>query len=94
MIWQNKTEQPLVGGSLATAGGVVFVGEGRGRFNAYNSQTGELLWQAESEFGVNAPPISYTVEGVQYIAVASGGNKIMGFKEGDAMLVYKLREVE
>lgn len=90
IAWQNKTEQPLVGGLLSTAGGLVFMGEGNGNFNAYNSQTGEQLWQAKSEFGVNAPPISYTVDGVQYIAVASGGNYIMGFKQGDAMLVYKL----
>lgn len=90
MAWQNKTEQPLLGGSLATAGGLVFMGEGNGNFNAYNSQTGALLWQTKSDFGVNAPPISYMVDGVQYIAVASGGNWIMGYKQGDAMLVYKL----
>jgi quinohemoprotein ethanol dehydrogenase len=94
IAWQNKTEQPLVGGSLATAGGLVFVGEGNGNFNAYDSQTGALLWQAKSEFGVNAPPISYSIDGVQYIAVASGGNKIMGFKQGDAMLVYKLSNIK
>jgi glucose dehydrogenase len=94
IAWQNKTEQPLVGGSLATAGGLVFVGEGNGNFNAYDSQTGALLWQAKSEFGVNAPPISYSIDGEQYIAVASGGNKIMGFKQGDAMLVYKLSNVK
>jgi len=94
IVWQNKTEQPLVGGTLATAGGLVFMGEGNGHFNAYDSQTGELLWQAKSEFGVNAPPISYTVDGRQYIAVASGGNKIMGFKQGDAMLVYQLDKTE
>ena len=92
IAWQNKTEQPLVGGSLATAGGLVFMGEGNGNFNAYNSQTGDLLWQTKSDFGVNAPPISYMVDGVQYIAVASGGNWIMGFKQGDAMLVYKLSD--
>lgn len=91
VVWQNKTDQPLLGGSLATAGGLVFMGEGNGNFNAYNSQTGELLWQTQSEFGVNAPPISYSVNGVQYIAVASGGNSIMGYKQGDAMLVYQLK---
>jgi glucose dehydrogenase len=90
IAWQNKTEQPLVGGVLATAGDLVFMGEGSGYFNAYNSRTGELLWQAKSEFGVNAPPITYTVDGVQYIAVASGGNSIFGYKQGDAVLVYKL----
>ncbi len=91
IAWQNKTAQPLLGGVLATAGGLVFIGEGDGHFNAYNSQTGALLWQAKSEFGVNAPPITYTINGVQYIAVASGGNSIFGFKQGDAVLVYKLK---
>ncbi len=90
IVWQNKTAQPLIGGVLATAGGVLFTGEGEGNFNAYNSQTGELLWQATSEFGVNAPPISYSIDGVQYIAVASGGNSIFGYRQGDAVLVYAL----
>jgi glucose dehydrogenase len=88
--WQVKTEQPLVGGVLATAGGLVFMGEGNGHFNAYNSQTGALLWQVKSEFGVNAPPITYTIAGEQFIAVASGGNSIFGYKQGDAVLVYAL----
>ena len=92
IAWQNKTSQPLLGGVLATAGGLVFIGEGDGHFNAYNSQTGVLLWQAKSEFGVNAPPITYTINGVQYIAVASGGNSIFGFKQGDAVLVYQLKK--
>jgi len=91
IAWQNKTAQPLIGGVLATAGGVLFTGEGNGNFNAYNSQNGELLWQTHSDFGVNAPPITYTIDGVQYIAVASGGNSIFGYKQGDAVLVYKLR---
>ena len=91
IAWQTKTAQPLVGGVLATAGGLVFMGEGNGSFNAYSSQTGALLWQAKSEFGVNAPPITYTIDGVQYIAVASGGSSIFGYKQGDAMLVYKLK---
>lgn len=90
IAWQNKTAQPLVGGMLATNGGLVFMGEGNGNFNAYNSQTGELLWRAKSEFGVNAPPITYTIDGVQYIAVASGGNSIFGYKQGDTVQVYKL----
>jgi glucose dehydrogenase len=90
IVWQSKTTQPLIGGVLATAGGVLFTGEGEGNFNAYNSQTGELLWQAKSEFGVNAPPITYSIDGVQYVAVASGGNSIFGYKQGDAVLVYAI----
>ena len=90
IVWQTKTAQPLIGGVLATAGGLVFTGEGNGNFNAYHSHTGELLWQAKSEFGVNAPPITYTIDDVQYVAVASGGSSIFGYKQGDAVLVYAL----
>ena len=92
IAWQNKTAQPLIGGVLATAGGVLFTGEGDGNFNAYDSQTGKMLWQTKSEFGVNAPPITYIIDGVQYIAVASGGNSIFGYKQGDAVLVYSLKK--
>lgn len=88
--WQQRTEQPLIGGVLATAGGLVFIGEGNGNFNAYNTDTGALLWQANADAGVNAPPISYEIDGIQYIAVAAGGNSIFGYKQGDNLLVYSL----
>jgi glucose dehydrogenase len=94
IAWQVKTNQPLVGGSLTTSGNLLFVGEGDGHFNAYNSKTGELLWQGTSEFGVNAPPITYSIDGVQYVSVVSGGNFLFGFKQGDAILAYKLPEQE
>jgi len=92
IVWQYKTEQPLLGGTLATKGSLVFSGEGNGNFNALNSQTGELLWQAKIDAGVNAPPITYMIHGKQYIAVAAGGNKIMGFTQGDFINVYSLPE--
>lgn len=88
--WQQKTEQPLVGGVLATAGGLLFTGEGNGNFDAYDSATGKLLWQAQAKAGVNAPPITYEIDGVQYVAVAAGGNPIFGYKQGDSLLVYAL----
>jgi glucose dehydrogenase len=91
VLWQVKTTQPLVGGVLATAGNLVFTGEGNGQFNAYNSETGTLVWQGKSTFGVNAPPITYTVDGTQYIAVASGGSSIFGYKQGDAVLAYSIK---
>ncbi|MDO9233507.1 MAG: PQQ-binding-like beta-propeller repeat protein [Methylotenera sp.] len=90
MRWQVKTEQPLMGGVLATRGGLVFMGEGDGKLNAYNSNTGNLLWQAKVDAGVNAPPISYEIDGVQYVAVVAGGNAIFGFPAGDNVLVYAL----
>jgi glucose dehydrogenase len=88
--WQHRTPDPLVGGVLATAGGLVFVGEGDGHLDAVDATTGKLLWQAAAEAGVNAPPITYQIGGVQYIAVAAGGNQIFGFKQGDTLLVFAL----
>jgi glucose dehydrogenase len=86
--WQIKTAQPLVGGTLATAGDVVFTGEGNGDFSAFHAQTGERLWTFNCGAGVNAPPISYELDGVQYIAVAAGGSAIFGYRQGDAVLVF------
>ena len=90
IAWQQKTAQPLVGGVLSTAGGLLFCGEGNGRFNAYDSRTGQPLWHYQSEYGVNAPPITYMVNGEQYVAVVSGGNSLFGFKQGDSILTFKL----
>lgn len=90
IAWQQRTPQPLVGGVLSTAGGLLFCGEGNGKFTAYASQTGKPLWHYQSEYGVNAPPITYQVNGEQYIAVVSGGNSLFGFKQGDSILTFKL----
>ena len=90
ILWQQKTGQPLIGGVLATAGGLLFTGEGNGNFNAYDATNGALLWQTKADAGVNAPPISYEIDGVQYIAVAAGGNSIFGYKQGDNIMVYAL----
>lgn len=89
--WQLKTAEPLMGGVLATQSGLLFMGEGDGSFNAYNSESGALLWQAKADAGVNAPPISYEVDGEQYVAVVAGGNSIFGYTYGDNVLVYRLR---
>ena len=89
--WQTKTAEPLMGGVLATASGLLWMGEGDGSFNAYDSQNGTLLWQIKVDAGVNAPPISYDVDGEQYIAVVAGGNSIFGYTYGDNVLVYRLK---
>ena len=90
LVWQHQTDQPLLGGTLATNGMLLFSGEGNGNLNAFHSLTGELLWTAKINAGVNAPPITYMIDGKQYIAVAAGGNKIMGYKQGDYVSVYSL----
>jgi glucose dehydrogenase len=90
--WQHKTAEPLIGGVLATEGGLLFTGEGNGSFDAFDTSNGKLLWQTKSEAGVNAPPITYMIDGVQYIAVAAGGNQIWGYKQGDTVMVFKLAQ--
>jgi alcohol dehydrogenase (cytochrome c) len=88
--WKVKTEQPMIGGILATGGGLVFTGEGNGMFKAYDSATGELLWSDKADAGVNAPPASYNVDGVQYIVVAAGGNVQLDYPRGNDIIAYSL----
>ena len=90
IAWQAKTDQPMIGGALATAGNLVFAGEGNGWFKAYDAKTGKLLWKFQCGAGVNAPPVSYSVNGKQYIAVAVGGNSQMDFKRGNSVFVFGL----
>ena len=92
ILWQHDSEDPLVGGTLATKGNLGCVGEGNGSFNAFNASNGELLWAHNTNAGVNAPAISYMIDGRQYIAVVAGGNKIFGFKQGDFINVYTLND--
>jgi PQQ-dependent dehydrogenase (methanol/ethanol family) len=89
--WQVKTEQPIIGGgALATAGGLVFFGEGNGWFKAYDSATGEVKWQFQCGAGVNSQPVSYLVNGKQYIAAFAGGNVQLNYKRGNSLFVFSL----
>lgn len=80
----------MVGGVLATAGRLIFIGEGDGKFLALHAKTGKILWHYRAPYGVNAPPVTYAVAGKQYIAVVAGGNKLFGYKTGDRILVFSL----
>jgi len=90
IAWKVDTEQPLIGGVLATAGGLVFNGEGNGLFSAFDARNGKKLWQYQAGAGVNAPAVSYTVGSKQYIAVAAGGNTQLDFKRGNSVVVFAL----
>ncbi len=90
VVWKARTDQPMIGGAMATAGDLVFAGEGNGWFKAYDARTGKVLWQYQCGAGVNAPATSYTVNGKQYIAVAAGGNTQLDFKRGNNVFVFAL----
>ena len=88
--WQVKTPQPMIGGILATGGGVVFAGESNGWFKAYDSKSGKVLWKFQAGAGVNAPPSSFMIGDKQYIAVAAGGNVQVDSKRGDSIIAFTL----
>ena len=92
ILWQQKTDDPLIGGVLATAGGLVFTGEGKGDLSAFDAKSGERLWGFNCGAGVNAPPVSYAVDGQQYVAVAAGGNSLFGYRQGGAIVVFGLSD--
>jgi alcohol dehydrogenase (cytochrome c) len=88
--WQAQWAQMCIGGSLATAGGLVFAGEGNGNVDAYDARTGDRRWQFQTGAGANSPPITYSVDGQQYVAIASGGNFQLNFPRGDTLWVFSL----
>ena len=90
MAWKHDTEQPLIGGGLATAGGLYFFGEGNGSFNALESKSGKKLWSFQCGAGANAMPVSYMVGKKQYLAMGCGGNTQLDFKRGNTVFVFAL----
>ena len=90
IVWQVKTDLPLLSGSVATAGGLIFHGQSNGEFVARSATDGAKLWHFNTGAGVNAPPVSYAVGGTQFVAVASGGHRLFDFPLGDAVIAFGL----
>jgi alcohol dehydrogenase (cytochrome c) len=81
--WRWRNETPMCASVLATAGGLVFAGEPTGEINALDARTGDQLWQFQCGSGHHSSPTTYSVDGVQYVAVPSGwGGWIEGFNPG------------
>ncbi|NND81791.1 MAG: PQQ-dependent dehydrogenase, methanol/ethanol family [Gammaproteobacteria bacterium] len=79
--WSFEHGGPWNGGVLSTAGGLVFQGTADAHLAAYDAASGERLWRFFTETGVVAAPITYELDGEQYVAVASGwgGSFVLGF---------------
>lgn len=79
--WAHEYPGPWNGGVLSTAGNLVFQGAADAHFAAYNAETGEPLWKFFTQTGVMAAPITYRLDGEQYVAVASGwgGGYVLGY---------------
>ncbi|WP_416053042.1 PQQ-dependent dehydrogenase, methanol/ethanol family [Cupriavidus basilensis] len=77
-VWTQEQVSPWNGGTLTTAGNLVFQGTADGRFIAYNAATGAKLWESPTGTGVIAAPVSYLVDGKQYVSVAVGWGGVYG----------------
>jgi PQQ-dependent dehydrogenase (methanol/ethanol family) len=102
-VWFNKDDLPYAGGMLTTAGGLLFHGDLRGWFKALDAKTGKTLWKFNTGSGITAAPMTYTLDGKQYVAVVSGrtfsipaffgalGEKMVAASpEGGTMFVFSL----
>ncbi|MEL0454698.1 PQQ-dependent dehydrogenase, methanol/ethanol family [Flavobacteriaceae bacterium SZ-1-7] len=86
-VWSVKQDNIWNGGLLTTASNLVFQGTADGKLTAYNGINGQLLWEANLQTGILAPPITYLVDGVQYITVITGWGGGYGMKNKHTNLV-------
>src|SRR5579885_3029738 len=80
-IWHRDYAGPWNGGTMTTAGNLVFQGSADGRFMAYDASSGRTLWQTEVGSGVIAAPMTYRVDGEQYVSIAVGWGGVFGLAE-------------
>ena len=90
-----RTGTETFGGSIVTAGGLVFIaGTKDERFHAFDKTTGELLWEHPLPAGGYATPSTYQINGRQYVVIAAGGAGKLRTKAGDAFVAFALEETE
>ena len=90
---QTKTGTPNLGGSMVTAGGLVFIGATRdSRFRAFDARTGEQLWATELEASAHATPVTYLGKktGKQFVVIAAGGGGYFRGQVSDALAAFAL----
>ena len=89
LVWQQHWPERCLSGSVATAGGLVFVGRNDGRLTALHSGTGAKLWEFQTGAGVNASASVFEHDGRQHVAVYSGGH-VQGGAHGDSVWLFSL----
>ncbi len=90
LLWREQWVDRCYSGSVATAGGLVFVGRNDGRLTALDSSDGEKLWQFQTDGGVNAPPSVFERGGKEYVVVLAGGTALAGSKRSDGLWLFGL----
>ena len=72
-LWTHRQRVGIGGSALTTGGGLVFVSDDARRFRAFDADSGEILWEQILNSTAGGFPVTYSVDGVQYIAIAAGG---------------------
>ncbi|MBC7944781.1 MAG: PQQ-binding-like beta-propeller repeat protein, partial [Burkholderiales bacterium] len=102
IVWEYKNNSPLWGGVMTTKGGLVFTGTPEGHLKAFDAKTGKELWNFQTGSGVVAPPVTWDMDGEQYIAVVSGwggavplwggevAKRVSFLNQGGSVWVFKL----
>ena len=86
-----KMGMPMLGGPIVTAGGVAFIGATADNYiRAFDVNNGKEIWRARLPAGGQATPMSYSIDGRQYIVIAAGGHGSFGTKLGDYVMAYAL----
>jgi quinohemoprotein ethanol dehydrogenase len=89
-VWRAKHPTFWNGGMLTTAGNLVFQGSGDGLVTAWKADTGEEVWKIDAKTGIIAPPVTYSVDGEQYVALAAGwGGAVVAFLPEPATAILK-----
>lgn len=96
--WQHKQRAGIGGSILTTAGGLIFVSDDARRFRAFDADTGDILWEQVLNSTAGGFPVSYSVDGEQYIAIAAGGGvtyrtlapELQQRRGGNTLFVFKL----
>ncbi|MGH9253494.1 MAG: pyrroloquinoline quinone-dependent dehydrogenase [Vicinamibacterales bacterium] len=91
LVWQQQWPERCYSGSVVTAGGLLFIGRGDGRFTALDSRTGMRLWQFQTGAGVNSPASVFEHRGQQYVVVYSGGSLFANAPRGDSVWLFSLQ---
>jgi len=91
IVWQKHKQGEENKGTMSTAGGLVFTGQADGNAKAYDARTGDELWSFQVGWGIGASPMTYSVDGEQYVLFAAGGNRGgVTTLDGDAVWAFKL----
>jgi alcohol dehydrogenase (cytochrome c) len=93
IVWQQRWKDLCYSGSVATAGGLVFVGRNDGRLTALDSSNGKRLWEFQTGAGVNAPAAVFEYEGEEYVVAYSGGNLFANSPRGDSVWLFSLKGI-